>query len=709
MEAVECGAAALAMVLAYYGKFVPLEVLRSECGVSRDGSKASNMLRVARKYGLKAVGYRKELDDIKDIKLPAIVFWHFNHFVVLDGWSNQHVHLNDPGPGRRKVSWEEFDDGFTGVILTFEKTPEFKRGGHKKSLWGALARRLKGSEGALLYVCGASLALVIPGLIAPSFMRVFVDKLMGESYHSWILWLATAMLATSLVQSFLTWLQQYYLGRLETRMALSQSGAYLWHLLRLPLEFYTQRSTGDIGSRVGLNDRVASLLGGQLASAVLNVLMIVFYGLVMCLYDTVLTGVVVGLSTINFVALVAVSKKMKDANMSLEMERGKVMGATMSGLRMIETLKATGRENDFYTRWAGYQAKLVNLEQKQDMQMQLIAILPTLITSISTAAVLAIGGLRVMEGALTVGMLIAFQSLMNSFTAPVNAMVTYGNQLQQAEADMNRLDDVLANKPEMQLEDFAHTPAQAERLQGSLELVDVSFGYSRLEPALIEGFNLKVQPGQRVALVGSTGSGKSTLAKLICGLHSPWSGQILFDGKTREQIPRQSVISSLATVDQDICMFAGTVRDNLTLWDTTVEDATLVRALQDAGVYERVMMRHGGLDGTVGEGGSNFSGGERQRLEIARALVGNPSLLILDEATSALDPLVEKHIDEKLRSRGCTCIIVAHRLSTIRDCDEIIVLERGKVIQRGIHEEMVRTDSPYRTLIAAELAQEATI
>ena len=721
MEAVECGAAALAKVLAYYGRIVPLEEVRQACGVSRDGSKASNVLKAARGYGLVAKGYKREPEALKTVQGPSILHWNFNHFLVLEGFKKGEVYLNDPGMGPRVVTEEEFDQAFTGVVLTFEPGPDFEPGGRKRTLAASLGPRLRGSETSLLYVILAGLLLVVPGLVAAIFSKVFVDSVLVGGNVDWLRPLLLFMGTTAAVAAGLTWLQRSALLRLETKLAASTSGQFFWHVLRLPFSFFTQRYAGEIGSRVAINDKVSRLLSGELATTALSVVTAGFYAALMIQYDLVLTIAGVAVSALNLIALKVVSRRRKEANQRMLSERGKVLGAAMGGLQTIETLKASGSESDFFARWAGYHAKASNAQQELGLYSQVLAVVPPLLMALNTAVVLGLGALRVMDGEMTMGMLVAFQALTASFIAPVNQLVGLGGTLQEVEGDLGRLDDVLRATPERPSDPAGHVaPARASasggdgaavalpsppvvvrpKLDGRLELRGITFGYSPLEAPLVEGLNLVLEPGQRVALVGGSGSGKSTVAKLVCGLYQPWSGDILLDGVPRAQVPVGALVNSFAFVDQDIFLFEGSVHDNLTLWDAAVEDAAVVRAAKDACIHDAIAERPGGYHGRVEEGGRNFSGGQRQRVEIARALVGDPSLLVLDEATSALDPATEAAIDDAIRRRGCTCLIVAHRLSTIRDCDEIVVLDGGKVVQRGTHDAMAAVEGPYADLIS---------
>jgi len=703
MEAVECGAAALAIVMGYYRKFVPLEQLRQVCGVSRDGSKASNVVKAARTYGFEAKGYRYELSEVLALRQPVIVFWNFNHFLVVEGVSKAGVHLNDPATGPRTISPDEFDQGFTGVVLQITPGPDFKPEGQPDSVLSGLRKRLPLREPALLYLVIAGLLLVLPGLVLPVFSKVFIDEYLIGRMDSWIKPLLIGMAVTMVLQGILTGLQRYYLARFHAKLAMATSSQFLWHVLRLPVVFYAQRSAGDISGRVGINNRVAELMTGELATTLLNLVVLVFYAALMLSYDVLLTLVGVGVAAINIVVLQRMSRQRKDVNQKLANDHGKLLGTSMNGLQMIETLKASGTESDFFSKWAGHHAKVVNGMQTTGGQGVLRVGVPLLLSTMNNVLILSLGGLRVMEGALTMGALVAFQSLMASFLQPVNQLVALGASIQEMEGDMKRLDDVLKYAAESDGTQAGETPSETstDRLQGVVELRDISFGYSKLEPPLLENFNLTLRPGARVALVGASGCGKSTISRLVMGLYEPWSGEILFDGRPRHQWPRATLVNSLSMVSQEIALFEGGVRENLSLWDDTLPEAELIRAAQDACIHDVLVTRPGGYESPVLEGGVNFSGGQRQRLEIARALAINPRILVLDEATSALDPLTEQKIDDNLRRRGCTCLIVAHRLSTIRDCDEIIVLDRGRVVQRGTHEDMRAVPGPYAELMQA--------
>ncbi len=722
MEAVECGAAALGIILGYYGRIIPLPQLRRDCGVSRDGSKASNMLKAARSYGLQAKGFKKELKQLQDLRPPYIVFWNFNHFLVVEGFRQHRVDLNDPATGPRHISLQEFDEGYTGVVLVIEPGTEFQKGGRKPSMILSLWERLQGTEGALIYCMVAGFFLTLVGLVVPVFSQVFVDDILVQGRQLWLRPLLVAMAIACLLQGSLTLLRLRYLRRLKIKLAVGMSSRFLWHILHLPVSFYAQRFAGEISNRTTLNDQVADVLAGKLATTIIDTVMVLFYALVMMQYDWVLTLIVVSFAAVNVLTLQLISRQRVDANQRLIQEYGKAAGVSIAALQSIETLKASGLESDFFSRWSGYYTKALNSQQELGVTNQTFSVLPTLLSALSSMFLLVVGGLRVMDGHLSIGMLIAFQGLMFNFQQPVNNLVNFGTTLQELEGNLIRLDDVLDNpigegvgngeqgglevpsgdRGERGAGEVELSSYLVPKLQGYVELQNITFGYSRLEPPLVENFNLSIKPGQRVALVGGSGSGKSTIAKLVSGLYQPWAGEICFDGKPREQIPQQLLTNSVAMVEQDILLFGGTVRDNLTLWDTTVPDKNLMRACLDAAIADVILSMSGGFDAELIEGAANLSGGQRQRLEIARALVNNPSILVMDEATSALDPETEQIIDQNLRRRGCTCVIVAHRLSTIRDCDQIIVLECGKVVQQGTHQQLWQVDGVYSRLIRSE-------
>lgn len=736
MEATECGAAALGIILAYYGRVVPLAQLRQECGVSRDGSNAFNLLEIARRYGMEAKGYSLSLAQAEQLNPPFIVLWNFNHFLVVEGLTQKQAFINDPATGPRRVSLEEFSESYTGITLTINPGLEFTTGGSKPSIILALWSRLRGSISALIYCIIVGFFLVIPGLAVPALSQVFVDYVLVENRSDWLRPLILGMLVMVVLQGLLTLLQLGYLRQLKIKLSAGMSSRFLWHILRLPVGFFAQRFAGEIGDRLQLNDQVAEVLSGQLARTVINFVMVFFYALVMFSYNSVLTLISIVFAVVNVFMLQWVARHRVDGYRRLSYDVGKVAGVGMAGLEAIETLKASAIETDFFARWSGYYTKVVNEQQTLEITNQTLGVLPPLLSSLTSMLVLVVGGLQVIDGNLSIGMLVAFQSLTISFQKPVSELVSFASTIQELDGNLNRLDDVLCNPIDPQLiteekeqnnvfykpidPQLATEEKEVDRsyqstlnnqkltinyyhIQGQVELRDITFGYARAYKPLIENFNLTIKPGQRIALIGETGSGKSTIAKLVAGLYQPWSGDILFDDIPKAEIPQSALTHSVAMVEQEIFLFSGTVRDNLTLWDKTVPMSQLIRACQDANIHDRITELPGKYEAQLGERGEVLSGGERQRLEIARALIVNPTILIMDEATSALDAETEQIIDGNLRRRGCSCLIVAHRLSTIRDCDEIIVLEQGQVVQRGTHENLRQENGIYLKMLEADL------
>ena len=703
MEAVECGAAALCIVLQHHGRHVPLEEMRVACGVSRDGSKASNVARAARSYGLGAQGMRLEIEALHQHPFPMILFWNFNHFVVIEGLNDKQVWLNDPATGPRTVGMKEFNRAYTGVALVLRPEPGFERIGKPRGMVAALGGRIRNVRAALAYVFIASLAMVIPGLAIPVFSQVFVDSYLISRLDSWVKPLLLGMALTAVLRAVLVGLQQSYLLKLETRLALASSANFLWHVLRLPIEFFNQRHAAAIAQRVGANDNIAQVVSGELATNAVALVTLVFYAAIMFSHDVLLTALGIALTLLNVGVMAYLSRARQDATLRLQKQRAKLGSVLVGGIQTIETIKAGGGEAEFFSQWAGLRAVLNNTEQALRLYGQVLGTLPLLISAAITTLILGIGGMRVMSGEMTVGMLVAFQSLMASFYAPVSNLMGLAGRLQEARADLDRLEDVMHYPVDVRFAAHGHEAPEEikthEKLEGWLELRHVTFGYSRLEKPLLEDFCLLLAPGHRVALVGASGSGKSTVAKLVMGLHEPWSGDILFDGRCRGDIAPRVLNASLAGVDQEVFLFSGTVRENLSLWDAGLPEPDMVRAGQDAAIHAAIVARSGGYDAPVTEGAGNFSGGQRQRLEIARALAGDPRILILDEATAALDTATEKDIDDNLRRRGCTCLIVAHRLSTIRDCDEIIVMEQGRIVERGTHDTLIKREGVYATLV----------
>ncbi|MEU0665021.1 NHLP family bacteriocin export ABC transporter peptidase/permease/ATPase subunit [Streptomyces lavendulocolor] len=702
MEAVECGAACLAMVLAHHGRHVPLEELRIACGVSRDGSRAANLLKAARGYGLEAKGMQMEPEALAEVPAPAILFWEFNHYVVHDGpgrrFGRRGVWVNDPGKGRRLVPPEEFDTSFTGVALVFEPGPRFRRGGRRPGFLGAVPARLRGTTGTLLAALLASLLLVAVGAAVPALSRTYIDMFLIGRQTSVLGPLFAAMAVTVALTAVLTGLQQANLLRGRLISSTLGSARFLRHLMRLPVTFFSQRSPADLVQRLQSNDAVAETLARDLAAAGVDGVVVVLYALLLWTYDPQLTVVGVLMALLNVVAMRTVIRLRSTHTQKLRADSARLTNTSYTGLQLIETMKATGGENGYFRRWAGQHATTLEVQQRLGVPSAALAVVAPTLATLNSALILWIGGLRAVEGHLSIGLLVAFQALVTRFTAPLTRLNGVAGRIQDFAADVARLKDV-ENFPVDALYARVEPDTGTRRLKGHVELEDVTFGYSPLDAPLLSGFSLTVRPGRQVALVGGSGSGKSTVSRLLAGLYTPWEGTIRIDGRRLEDIPRGALAASVSFVDQDVFLFEGTVRDNVALWDPSIPDDAVTAALRDAAVYDDVARRPGGIHSRVEQDGRNFSGGQRQRLEIARALVRRPSVLVLDEVTSALDARTEQVIIDNLRRRGCACVVIAHRLSTVRDSDEIVVLDHGTVVERGRHEDLLAARGAYAELV----------
>lgn len=704
MEALECGAASLTMILAYYGKWIPLEQVRSDCGVSRNGSNAKNVLKAARSYGLMAKGYRCEPEDLKkNGKFPCIIHWNFNHFLVLNGFTKNKAVLNDPAKGTYSVSMETFDQSFTGICLTFEPSETFEPGGKPKSVVVFAKEKLKGAGAAVAFSVITSVIASLIGIIDPAFSRIFLDRLLTGRNPDWLWPFLYGLTALSVIRIILAFIQAGFSARLDAKIAAVGSTTCMWKILRMPMEFFSQRMAGDIQQRIGDNASVATTLVRTVAPLVIDGAMVVFYLVVMIRYSWLLTLVGIGSIALNGLMSNYISQKRMNLTRIQMRDSGKLAGATVAGIEMIETIKASGAENGFFEKWAGYQASVNTQEVKFTRLNQYLGLVPQIIMAMTNILVLVLGVYLTMAGQFTIGMVMAFQGFLASFMAPANSFLEAGQMLQEMRTQMERIDDVMKYPTDVVCENESFDEnAEYDKLSGMVEMKNVTFGYSRLSQPLIRDFNLTLKPGSRVAFVGTSGCGKSTLSKLISGLYQPWSGEILFDGKPMTQIDRSVFTGSLAVVDQDIILFEDTIANNIKMWDSSIEDFEMILAARDAQLHEDIMQRDGGYNYRITEGGKDFSGGQRQRMEIARVLAQDPTIIILDEATSALDAKTEYEVVKSIKDRGITCVVVAHRLSTIRDCDEIIVMDNGEVVERGTHEELYALGGFYTQLVSSD-------
>ena len=703
LEALECGAAALAMVMAYYGKWVPLEQVRLDCGVSRDGSKAKNIYLAAQNYGFDVKAYRFSVDSIRNSgQFPCIIHWNMNHFVVLNGFKGKYAYLNDPARGTIKVTMDEFDTSFTGVTLIPVPSENFEPGGKQKSTIAFARKRLIGAGAAVIFVMLTTAISYLFGIANSVTSRIFMDRLLTGINKQWLYPFIIFLIALAVIQLIVAWAQAVYSLKINGKMAMIGSTSYMWKILRMPIEFFSQRLAGDIQGRLGLNASIAGTLVGTFAPLLLNTVMMVFYLVLMLKQSALLT--LIGLVTLfsNIIMSRIISKRRVNITRVQMRDAGKLEATTVAGISMIETIKASGAENGFFQKWSGYQASVNAQNVKSAKNNQFLGMIPAFFSTLANYAVLIVGIWMTMQGRFTLGGVMMFQGFLGSFMSPAMTLVSAGQTIQEMRTQMERVEDVMEYPDDPNVVEHETEVQQLTKLHGNIELKNVTFGYSRLEEPLIRDFSLKMKTGDRIALVGASGCGKSTITKLVSGLYQPWSGEILFDGRPRSAYPREVMVGSLAVVDQDIIMFEDTVANNIKMWDDSIQDFEMILAARDAQLHDDITRMSGGYQHKLTSGGKNMSGGQRQRLEIARVLAQDPMVIILDEATSALDARTEYGVVQAIRDRGITCIVVAHRLSTVRDCDEIIVLDHGNVVERGTHDELMARSGAYAELVANE-------
>ena len=704
MEALECGASCLTMILAYYGKWLPPEQVRVDCGVSRDGSNAKNILLAARNYGMEAKGYRFEPEALKEEGVfPCIIHWDFNHFVVCNGFKGNKVYINDPARGFVKVSMEEFDRSFTGIVLMMEPTEKFEKGGKRKSVFAFALKRLKGSNEAILFVALTTAISYLFSIINPVMSQIFIDRLLSGRNPEWLLPFIIAMSCLAIVQIVVRLTSTLYSLKINGKMSVVGSSSYMWKVLKLPMEFFAQRMIGDILRRKDTNESIAQTLVNVLAPLLLNGVMLIFYLVVMIRKSLLLTAIGISTLFINLVVSNIVSARRVNMMRIQMRDAGNLSSTTINGISMIETIKASGAENGYFRKWAGYQAGLNGQSVRYLNSNSYFNLIPSILSMLADDIVIFIGVLNTMRGEFTLGSMMMFQGLLSSFMSPAMSIVNSGQTIQEMRTDMERIEDVMEYPDDPYVrEEKVRDDVSYAKITGDIELKNVTFGYSRLAEPLIKDFSMHIKQGSKVAFVGGSGCGKSTLAKLISGLQKPWSGEITFGGKHIDEIDRSVFTGSLAVVDQDIILFEDTIANNIKMWDDSIEDFEMIMAARDAHIHEDIMQRENGYQYKLSEGGKDFSGGQRQRIEIARALCQDPTIIIMDEATSALDAKVEHEVVKAIEDRGITCIVIAHRLSTIRDCDEIVVLNHGEVVERGTHEELYAKGGYYAELIANE-------
>ena len=699
MEATECGAASLAMVLASWGRWVPLEKMRVDCGVSRDGSSALNIVKAARLHGLTARGGRVEAERLCELPCPCILHWEVNHFVVMTGCSRKRVYLNDPARGRVKMPLEELKGCYTGVALVFEPNEDFVKEGAPASILSFVRRRLKGAKKAFFISMLIGMLLTVSTVAFPIFSQKFLDVVLPGEQPEKVVPFFLLLCGAILYQLVVQLCEGTYANRLLLKLGIEANSQFLWHSLRLPMRFFSQRYVGDIITRMYGAESIPTTLVRNLAPVLVNVVLLVVYLVFMLAYSMPLSLIAICASVLNLLLVRFISGRQVDVNRVMEREMGALNGVTMSSVKGIETIKAAGAEEGFFERWAQQYVLASEAHMKSDTFNAYMESLSRLVVFVANNLILALGVYYIMEGYLTIGMLMAFQGFVGSYMRPVNELIGSLKHILNMRTQMERMEDVYRTEPDVVSTLDDDREMGMGKLMGRVELKHVTFGYTPMRPPLIKDFSLSIEPGKSVAFVGASGCGKSTIAKLISGLYDPWQGEILYDGKLRKDINRSVFVNSVAVIDQDVVLFDGTVADNVKMWDESIEDFSMILACNDVQMHEEIASRPKAYDTVVSENGKNFSGGQRQRLEIATALAKEPTVLIMDEATSALDADTEQKVMQALRNLGVSLIVIAHRLSTIRDCDEIIVLDEGHVVERGTHQQLMEQKGYYHELM----------
>jgi len=698
MEAVECGAASLAMITEYWGKHVPLEQMRIEVGVSRDGSSAKNLVLAGKRFGMEVHAYKKDVVGLKELPMPCIIHWNNVHFVVLEGFKGKYVVINDPEMGRRRLTEEEFSKCFSGVVITFKPEAGFTKRKKENRFVPLIKERLKDEKKSVIKLMLLGLLLIIPGILIPVFSQVFLDNILGAGEVSWFYQFVILFLLTVLFQLFLTAYRLRLLARLQIKLTLYSAKGYLKRMFRLPISFYAQRYAGDLARRVDSNNEVNTFITGELGRSVLNLFVAIFYLILLLIFNPLMTLVgIIGIG-INGLIMKLASERLAETSIKNQQDKGRLDGVLIAGLSVSSTLKASGVENEYSARILSHDAKVMAVERRMSRLSQIVGSIPAIISDVTEVILLMMGAFYILSGRMTLGMLVSFTTLYSSFSDPVEELIQFAEKIQLQKANMERIDDVMKYPIAEQFEREG-TGNASSKLSGHVALKGITFGYSSLADPLITDFSFDLAPGKSIAFVGPSGCGKSTVSKLLGGLYEPWEGEIYLDRTPRGELPKEMISASISTVNQNIAFFSGTIRDNITLWNPAILEKDIIAAAKDAMIHDIIMKKPGGYDYMLSEGAENLSGGEGQRLEIARALATNPTILIMDEATSALDPITEKQIIDNIKRRGCTSIIIAHRLSAVRNCDEIIVMYDGQIVERGTNDELAQIDGLYRQLM----------
>ena len=703
MSAVECGAACLAMLLSYYGRNTSVSEVREHCNPGRDGLSALTLVQAAKSYGLQVRAVTMhENEDFRLARLPAIIHWQFNHFLIVEGWTPFHVDLVDPARGRRRITQEEFDKGFTGIVIMLEPGDRFTR--HhtppQVSLRTYVKSYIRQAPFTFGQIVGASLLLQIFGLGTPLLTEIVVDQIIPFQMNSAMNILGAGILMLALTQLVTTFLRGSLLVYLQARVDTQMMLSFFEHMLTLPLRFFQQRSSGDILSRLNSNSIIRDTLSNQLISTLLDGGMVIVYLIILLWQAPIFAILVLGIGGLQIVVLLCTKRPLHDLSRQMLENQGVAQGYAAEALTGIVTLKAAGAEKRALQHWSNLFFEQLNVSVRRNYLSAGLDAAMSMLRTFSPLSLLWIGATLVIHGQMQVGTMLALNALALAFLTPLTSLVSTGRQLQLVHSHLERIADVIEAQPEQQVA----SAQQAPRLTGNIALQNVSFRYNEHAPEVLRNINASIRAGQKVALVGRTGSGKSTLGMLLLGLYLPTQGEIFYDGVSLSQLDYQTVRAQFGAVMQEATIFSGSIRHNIAFNDPTMTLERVVRAAQMAALHDDILTMPMGYETFVSERGSALSGGQRQRLALARALAHNPVMLLLDEATSALDVITEQVIEQNLRALSCTQIIIAHRLSTIRNADSILVLDQGRITENGTHKELLLRNGYYARLIQSQLA-----
>jgi ATP-binding cassette subfamily B protein len=718
-EAAECGAASLATILAYFSRIVALSELRQACGVTRDGSNAKQLLQAGRLYGLTARAYRSSGEQLKEQgKFPCVVFWGFNHFLVVEGFNDTHAFLSDPAQGRVRVVMEEFLDNFTGIVLEFEPGPSFAPGGSQRSPLLSLPGTLRPYSGSLLLLLLVATAQAVITLLVAGLTSTFIDSFLQNEQLAFgipILWL---LLLAVLAWLALLCVQFAMLRRMQLLLSKRLTADLFRKLFQLNFDFFQARFQGEIASRLLLGMATTQVVVAQLLRFAVSLwvgLLVLMVALVISGWLALLVMLVMGG---NLLLNWWLTDQRYDANRKLSIEQGKAQGKGLAGINNMETLKASGLEFDFLSQWQGSFGNVVIESQQLGRQMAFSSIAAGGSSFLLNGLIITVGGLLIIAGKMSLGSLVAFQFLQGQLIAPINALPQLNTTLQRLIGDLGRLDDLKNSDEDPLVRSFAmptdmntdissdDSVGDSTRLQGSIELRDLSYGFDAISPPFISNLDLTIAAGSQLAIVGGSGSGKTTLIRLLAGLSQPSAGELLFDGKPWQQHGDAVMRRSLAYVPQQVFMFNASIQHNITLWRPGYSLHDLEEAARDASVLETITSQPEAFQRKLRDNGSDLSGGERQRLELCRALLRKPSILLLDEATSALDNATQSRVLDALVRRGLTVISVAHRLDAALRSDQVLVMRAGKVIERGSPQQLLSQQGLFSELVQAEQASQ---